>query len=71
MNATRAHAEQQADIALIEPLDGLSVGQLTIPELEALGRLVRAGLADRSYEGVAGFLGLAKVRITKATGSAG
>ena len=54
-----------ADLDLIEPLDGLHVGMLTIKELEALGRLVRAGLADREYSGTSGLLGLPKVRILR------
>lgn len=56
----------QADIATIGPLEGLHVGLLTTSELEALCRLVRAGLADRVYEGAAGFLGLPKVRLDRA-----
>lgn len=55
--------DYSSDIELVRPLDGLHVGQLTIPELEALGRLVRAGLADREYSGAPGFLGLPRVRM--------
>lgn len=57
--------EIDADLALITPLDGLHVGQLTLTEMEALSRLVVAGLADRDYSGAAGFLGLPKVRMLR------
>jgi hypothetical protein len=58
------------DLDLIRPLNGLHVGQLTITELEALGRLVRAGLAGRDYSGVAGFLGLPRVMVYSEPSSA-
>ena len=54
--------QQESDLALITPLDGLHLGSLTATELSALSRLVVAGLADRDYSG-GGFLGLGKVRI--------
>jgi hypothetical protein len=55
-------AELDADLDSIAPLDGIHVGMLTVPELEALTRLVHAGLAEREYSGVAGFMGLPRVR---------
>jgi hypothetical protein len=51
-----------ADEEMLAPLEGLHVGLLSIPELEALSRCVRRGTYRRDYDGVAGFLGLAKVR---------
>jgi hypothetical protein len=46
-------------------LDGLFVGQLREHELELFEEAVRRGLARRSYEGGAGFMGLARVRIVR------
>lgn len=37
----------------------------TEKELLALSRLVRQGMAEREYSGVAGFLGLPRVRVVK------
>jgi hypothetical protein len=48
----------------IQMLDGLFVGQLDEEELALFEIAIKDGKAARSYEGVAGFLGLAKVRIT-------
>lgn len=47
----------------VRHLNGLFVGQLTPDELELFELAVERGLAYRSYEGGAGFMGLAKVRI--------
>lgn len=57
----------RADEALehIKHLDGLFVGLLDERELDALNFCCSEGLATRSYEGVGGFMGLAKVRIAK------
>jgi hypothetical protein len=44
-------------------LEGLFVGQLNADELLLFDAAVTAGLAFRAYEGAAGFLGLAKVRL--------
>jgi hypothetical protein len=55
--------QQESDLALVAPLDGLHLGSLTATELSALSRLVVAGLADRDYSGPGGFLGLGKVRM--------
>lgn len=52
-----------ADEQLISRLDGLFVGLLSQDEIDAFDRLVKAGLAHRSYEGGGGFMGLAKVRL--------
>ena len=44
-------------------LDGLFVGQLNEDELLLFELAIKEGLAYRSYEGGASFMGLAKVRI--------
>jgi len=54
---------ERSDLALIRHLDGIYVGLLDGQDLEAFERCCKAGTARRSYEGVAGFLSLAKVRI--------
>lgn len=46
-------------------IDGLFVGQLDGYERDLLERAVAAGQAEWAYEGVAGFLGLAKVRVLR------
>lgn len=56
-----AEKDHEAERTLIH-IDGLFVGQLSADELEAFTRLERLGKAYRSYEGVAGFMGLARVR---------
>lgn len=48
--------------AMVERLDGIFVGMLTDDEITQLNDAVARGLARRSYEGVAGFMGLAKIR---------
>lgn len=45
--------------------EGLFVGQLSEEELEVFDKLVKVGLARRSYEGGAGFMGLATVRFVR------
>ena len=47
----------------LEHINGLFIGQLTDEELNAFNQAVRDGLAQRDYSGVAGLLGLGKVRI--------
>ena len=54
----------ESDLDDVMRLHGLFVGQLDAKELAAFARLVNAGWAHRSYEGAAGFLGLAKVIVT-------
>ena len=44
-------------------LDGLFVGQLSEEERLTFEQGIKAGLAERSYSGVGGFLGMAKVRV--------
>lgn len=44
-------------------IEGLFVGQLSDEEMLTFERAVEEGLARRSYEGPAGFMGLAKVRL--------
>lgn len=44
-------------------LDGLFVGQLEPEEIDLFEQAIERGMARRSYEGAAGFMGLAKVRI--------
>lgn len=47
----------------LERIDGLFVGQLDPDELRTFTRAIQDGEAVRSYEGGAGFMGLAKVRV--------
>ena len=49
----------------LEQIDGLFVGQLSDKELRTFERAVEDGEARRVYEGGAGFMGLAKVRVIK------
>lgn len=60
--STDQRAYYAADLEMLHRAEGLFVGQLDDGELEAFNRLVGARLAMRSYEGGAGFMGLAKVR---------
>lgn len=46
----------------IQRAEGLFVGQLDADELRLFDAACEEGIAHRSYEGAAGFLGLAKVR---------
>jgi hypothetical protein len=48
---------------LVLPLEGLYAGQLTEEERAAFNFLIAHGLARRTWEGVGGLLGLAKVRV--------
>lgn len=57
------------DLALIQPLNGLYIGQLTLTEMEAFSRLRRMGLADTEYSGGSGFLGLGKIKLLRLTQS--
>lgn len=47
-------------------LEGAFVGSLEQHEIDGLDNAVEVGWAERSYEGGAGFMGLAKVRLTDA-----
>jgi hypothetical protein len=49
----------------LERIEGLFVGQLGEREMRTFERAVEDGEAYRSYEGAAGFLGLAIVRLRK------
>lgn len=49
----------------LEQMDGMFVGFLDPAELWLFEKAVEDGLARRSYEGGAGFMGLAKVRLNK------
>jgi hypothetical protein len=49
----------------LERIEGLFVGQLTARELRTFERAVADGEARRSYEGVAGVMGLAKIRLLR------
>lgn len=51
--------------ALLRHCEGWFVGALNEEELEAFELLCREGAAYRSYEGAAGLMGLAKVRIRR------
>lgn len=46
----------------LDSIEGLFVGQLNAAEMRLFERAVEDGEARRSYEGGAGFMGLAKVR---------
>jgi hypothetical protein len=54
----------------LEQIDGLFVGQLDEREMRTFERAVQDGEAVRSYEGGAGFMGLAKVRLLSRAGGA-
>jgi hypothetical protein len=49
----------------LERMDGLFVGSLDDYELWLFEHAVADGMAERSYEGGAGFMGLAKVRLIR------
>lgn len=49
----------------LERIEGLFVGQLDEYEMWLFEHAVADGMAERSYEGGAGFMGLAKVRLIK------
>lgn len=49
----------------LEQIEGLFVGQLDERELRTFERAIDDGEARRSYEGGAGFMGLAKVRLIR------
>lgn len=53
----------KADYEAVQRLNGLHVGQLDKHEIESFNRLCEDGLARRSYEGGAGLMGVAKVRV--------
>jgi hypothetical protein len=55
--------ERAADLEFLSGCGGLFVGMLDADELAAFDRLCEAGLAQRTYEGAAGFMGLAKVEL--------
>jgi hypothetical protein len=58
----RALDEEKRRMTNLERIDGL-FGQLNERELRTFERAVEDGEARRSYEGGAGFMGLAKVRL--------
>lgn len=47
----------------LEHIDGLFVGSLNADEMRTFTRAVQDGEAVRHYDGAAGFMGLAKVRV--------
>ena len=49
----------------LERLSGLFVGQLDEQEMDLFCRMVKEGKAARSYSGIAGLLGLARVVIAE------
>jgi hypothetical protein len=49
----------------LERMEGLFVGQLDDYETWLFNHAVADGMAERSYEGGAGFMGLAKVRLVR------
>lgn len=52
-------------ISDLEQIEGLFVGQLDERELRTFERAIEDGEAVRSYEGGAGLMGLAKVKLTR------
>lgn len=57
----QAQTDAESDVEyFIASISGLYVGQLDADELSAFDRLCADGLMRRSYDGAAGFLGLAK-----------
>lgn len=53
---------------MISPFDGWFTGQLDPAERQIFDDACKEGIARRSYEGAAGFMGLAKVRIIRVEG---
>ena len=49
----------------LDNIDGLFVGMLSDDEMELFECAVTNGKATRVYEGAAGFLGLAKVKVIR------
>jgi hypothetical protein len=49
----------------LEWIEGLFVGQLDEKQMRTFERAIKDGEARRSYEGGAGFMGLAKVRLIR------
>lgn len=49
----------------LDRIEGLFVGQLDAREMRTFERAVEDGEARWSYEGGAGFMGLARVRLTQ------
>jgi len=49
----------------LEHMEGLFVGQLDDYETWLFNHAVADGMAERSYEGGSGFMGLAKVRLVR------
>jgi hypothetical protein len=52
----------------LDQIEGLFEGQLDECEMRLFERAVQDGEARRSYEGGAGFMGLAKVRLCRPSG---
>lgn len=53
---------------MVRPFEGWFTGQLDEAERQIFDDACKEGLARRSYEGAAGFMGLARVRIVKVEG---
>lgn len=51
----------------VHEMEGMFVGMLDDAEIRALDQAISLGLARRSYEGGAGLMGLAKVRLNAGT----
>ena len=60
-----AETSTQADRELIREVDGLYVGSLTDEEMESFNRCIADGFAQRTYEGPAGLMGLAKIKVLR------
>jgi hypothetical protein len=53
----------EVELKAIEALNGIYVGLLSADEIEIFDRACSEGLAHRSYQGVGGFMGMAKVSV--------
>lgn len=53
---------------MVRPFEGWFTGQLDEAERRIFDDACNEGLARRSYEGAAGFMGLARVRLAKVEG---
>ena len=55
----------EVELKAIEALNGIYVGLLSADEIEIFDRACSEGLAHRSYQGVGGFMGMAKVSVPR------
>jgi hypothetical protein len=64
MRRESTEIQMNADERLLSGVNGIFVGLLDDEEVKALDRLVAQGRARYVYQGAAGFMGLAKFRLT-------